>query len=127
MTPEQREEWKSAKAAVDAIDDERKALVAHTNDRWIAAMERLEDAEVAAERISYCEGCSEPIFEGDRYHSGGDVDLCENCAPSYQNMLDSPGSFMNSEDEPMTKADAERIVALHVEAGGAASDKLVSA
>ncbi len=77
--------------------------------------------------IGWCEGCSKAIREGERHHTGAEVLLCEACAPSYSDMHSSPELFRNSDDEPMTLAQANVIVAKHLAAGGNLEDKVVSA
>jgi hypothetical protein len=124
-----REAWKTAKAELDAIEAERAALVAPTDDRYHAAMQRLDDVETdCGTFIGHCE-CGEPIFEGDRYHRGSDVYLCEPCAPAYADMLAHPESFAGSDDDgqPMTADEAKAIVDAHVAGGGSVEDKMVSA
>lgn len=122
-----KEEWKAAKAEVEAIQKERGALLEPTNERYDAACERLEQVEESCpELVGHCEGCSEPIWEGDRYQSG-DVYLCEKCAPSYADMLADPASFYNSDDEEMSADQAKAICDAHLAAGGSLDDKMVSA
>ena len=72
-----------------------------------------------------CEGCGAGISEGNPTHpcSDGGV-LCKQCAPTYQDMLNHPDSFMNPEDEPMTAAEAKEIVDAHIAAGGSLSDSM---
>lgn len=82
---------------------------------------------MAREIIWHCEGCSKPIREGDKYHAGVDVELCEQCAPSYGDMLAAPSLFRGSDDDAATPDEAKAICDAHVAAGGALSDKLLTA
>lgn len=123
-------DWKAAKAEVEAIEAERAALLAPTQERYDAACDRLElIEEECPERVGVCEGCSEPIWRGDRYSSDPDsgVCLCEECAPSWGDMIDSPDYFRDDDGEPMTPEKAKALCDAHVAAGGSLTDKMVSA
>ena len=76
--------------------------------------------------IGICEGCSRSILDTDAFHSGPDVYLCEDCAPSYSDMAAHPDSFIDMETgEPMTQERAAEIVETWVASGGKVSDKMV--
>jgi len=125
-----REEWKVAKAAVDAIEKEREALLAPTKERYDAALEQLDLIEESLpEHLGRCEGCDEPIWEGDRYAYGNEdcIYLCENCAPSWGDMLVNPDQFVDAEGEYHTPETAKAAVDAHLAAGGSLDDKMVSA
>lgn len=77
------------------------------------------------EHIFTCEGCSKPIFEGDKYHSGSDVELCEVCAPTYADLLNSCSMFKTGEDETVKFQDAMRAYNKHIAFGGSPDDKIV--
>lgn len=119
-------DWKQARAELDAIIDEREALLAPTKERYDAALENIDliEAELG-DHIGCCEGCSHPIFEGDRYHNASDVYLCEACAPSFADMVERPEHFLNADDEPMTAEEADAAAQAHIAAGGSLSDKMV--
>lgn len=123
-----KEAWKAAREALDIIEDERRALLEPTRERLEEAQERLTVIEeTCGSFIGYCE-CGEPIFEGERYHVGSDVYLCEPCAPAYADMLASPQNFRGlDDDETMTPDEAKAIVDAHLAAGGSLDDKMVSA
>lgn len=78
------------------------------------------------EITTHCECCESPIFEGDKYHLGGDVDLCGNCAPSYQDLLNDPTSFVDSEHENLSSERARVIVDKHIAYGGKLTDRILS-
>lgn len=121
-------DWKTARAELDAIIDERTALLAPTKERYETALEKIELIEVElGVHIGWCEGCGHPLFESDRYHNGSDVYLCETCAPSYADMVERPDSFRNVDDEPMTAEEADVLAQDHLAAGGSLEDKMVSA
>lgn len=140
---DKRAEWKAARAALDVIEKRREEMIvdiklafeqerdrrwAKSNARYYKARERLDSIEGdIGEPFTFCEGCAEPIFEGDNYHNGSDVALCLECSPSYEDMLSSPGNFLNFEtDEPMTAAEAQAIADAHVAAGGSLTDKIAA-
>lgn len=76
------------------------------------------------EPFTHCEGCSRPIFDGENYHAGHDVDLCPDCAPSFADLLAQPESFADAEGEALTSAAAKEIYDAHIAAGGSADDKI---
>lgn len=76
------------------------------------------------EIISHCEGCSKPLYDGDSYHTGADVDLCVDCAPDYDDLLVMPGSFQDADGEPLTPEAAQAIYDAHIAAGGDPGDKI---
>lgn len=127
-----REDWKAAKAALDAIEAERDALIDPIKMRF---KDRIDAAETALELIeahtgeyfSTCEGCLEPIFDGDKSHAGSDSRMCEECAPAWADMLSSPEHFEDTETgDPMTPDQAKALCDAHVAAGGSLNDKMVS-
>lgn len=122
-------EWLQAKAEVDAIEKERSALLQPTKDRYEAAYNRLETIEDASpERIGRCEGCDMPIWEGERYAYGSEdgIYLCEQCAPSWADMLANPAYFVDADGEFHTAETAKAAVDAHLAAGGSLDDKMVS-
>ena len=73
MTRPTKEDWKRAKAEVEAIEKEREDLLAPTKERYDAACDKLEIIQdECGDLIGTCVGCTDPIFEGDEYHSGPD-------------------------------------------------------
>ncbi len=122
-----REKWKAAKAALDKIVDERNRLVAHTQEAYLAASEALDEAEDGCgDMISYCTGCAEPIFDGEK-HTGGETPLCLQCAPTYQDLLSSPELFgFDENDEPLSNDAAKKIVNDYVASGGSLSDSMAT-
>lgn len=123
-------EWKEAKAAVEAIEAERAALLEPIRERYDAACERLEMIEDdCPELVGRCEGCMDPIWEGERYAYDNEngVHICEECAPSWGDMLANPEQFHDDECEPFTPERAKAAVDAHLAAGGSLTDKMVSA
>jgi hypothetical protein len=138
-----REAWKAARKALNEIEAERGALtaalrqefaakcqelLAPTEDRYRAAQEHFDQVQdKSGEPICFCEGCDEPIFEGEAYHRGADVTgLCATCAPTYGDMRDHHENFKNADDEPMGAEEAQRLVDEHLAAGGSLDDKLIA-
>lgn len=122
-------DWQAAKAAVVEIEKEREALLATTKDRYDAACDHLELIEEACpERVGRCEGCAEPIWQGDRYayDSTNAVWLCEPCAPEWGEMLENPDHFVGHDGEYLTAEQAKAMVDAHLAAGGKLTDKMVS-
>lgn len=119
-------EWKEARAALDAIERERAGLLAPTFERFKAATAALEEIEDELGEPRLCE-CGEPVFEDEPCHYGGDVLLCVQCAPTYADMLQTPGAFLGSDMESMTPEQAQAAVDAHLAAGGSLTDKMVSA
>jgi hypothetical protein len=136
-----REDWKETRRALLALKQRRDDMVldiklAFEKERdriWAKTQTRYQNLRAKfdeiggdlGEPVGYCEGCEEPIFEGDAYHTGEDVCLCVNCAPSYADMVEHPESFRGENDEPMTAAEADAIAEAHIAAGGSAEDKMV--
>ena len=125
-----KDDWKAAKAALATIEAERNALVEPTNARFAEAVERLEavvEELDCGDFLGTCVGCSEPIFEGDRYHSGPDENACAECAPSFADMLAQPQHFLDyTTDDEMTPERARAICDAHIAKGGSLTDKMVS-
>ncbi len=124
MTP--REKWKAAKADLDAVWAERDALVAHLDDRLDAASEAEDLARDALpDLIGNCEGCSEPIFEGDLY-LGGEYPTCRKCSPTWRDLADRPEDFVFPDGEPPTAETVKAAIAAHMASGGALSDSMAT-
>jgi hypothetical protein len=137
-----RDDWKQTRKALLALKQRREDMVldiktafeqerdrrwAKTQARYQNLRAKFDEIEVEiGEPLGFCEGCDEPIFVGEAYHTGEDVCLCANCAPSYADMAASPQNFRGANDEPMTKQEAETILQAHVSAGGSPDDKMVS-
>jgi len=114
-----------AREVYTAMNAERAKQAARRDDdpEWIEAATRMDEA---GEPLFHCEGCMEPIFEGEAYHAGEDVGLCANCAPSYADMIASHENFRGENDEPMTVEEAKAVADAHVAAGGSIDDKMVT-
>lgn len=124
-----RDDWKAANLALAAIDAERAALLAPTEERRRAARARLYAIEEEiGDYLGSCENCEEPIFEGEPYHNATDVLFCKRCTPTYADMLDNPESYWIDKDEDLhhTPETAKAAVDAHIAAGGSITDKLVS-
>lgn len=137
-----KDDWKKARAEFDELEARRADMVhdiklafeqerdrrwAKTNTRYQNLKAKLDEIEgEIGEPFGFCEGCSEPLFGGDLYHGGIDVYLCQECAPSYADLLTSYDNFRGRDDEdPMTKEEAQAICDAHVAAGGSLEDKMV--
>ena len=75
--------------------------------------------------IDTCENCSEPIFEGEKC-TGGEFNQCEECAPSWQDLLDSPENFQDPDGNLLTLEKVQPHFDAHISAGGKPEDKMVS-
>lgn len=120
-------EWKAAKAAVEEIEKERDSLLLTTKERYDAALERLEEIqENCGELRGRCEGCAEPIFEGDRhsYDRMSGVILCVDCSPDWHDLLREPENFYDAEDVYYTAETARAAADVHLAAGGSLDDKI---
>ncbi len=124
MTP--REKWKAAKADLDAVQAERAALVAHLDDRLDAASEAEDDAHDALpDLVDDCEGCGEPIFDGDPYF-GCEYPTCLGCSPTWQDLTDRPEDFVFPDGEPPTAETVKAAIDAHMASGGSLSDSMAT-
>jgi hypothetical protein len=124
-----KQDWIEAKAAIEAIEKERADLVAHTNERLSAAEERFDEIEEqlsdSGELIDQCEGCSQPIFEGEKHFRCNDgIYLCEECAPTYENLLNDRDFWVNEEGDQMSLERAQELYNAHIAAGGKPTDSM---
>lgn len=124
-TEAQRAAWTAAKAALDAVEAERAALLKPTDERYLTAIEAVEDAEDACQPVSRCEGCGEPIFVGDLMLAG-ETDLCGDCSPTIEDLLKNPESFADAEGEPLTAAAAKAWFDQHIAVGGKPTDSMAT-
>ncbi|GHB33723.1 hypothetical protein GCM10007094_23190 [Pseudovibrio japonicus] len=83
-------DWEVAKATIANIEEERKALLAPTQARYEAALDKLSDIEDDLSGLDgVCEGCDTPIFEGDpHYISADSVMTCRACAPMLSDIVE---------------------------------------
>ncbi len=127
MDKDIREKYKALKARANdlykAAEPEREALRIAESPYW--KMRNLYEELIDGTEVDDCESCGEPIFDDDKRHSGGDVVLCESCAPTYGDMLASPSHFVGIDEAPMTADEARRVCDAHVADGGSLDDKLV--
>jgi hypothetical protein len=124
VTAEDRAAWKAAEAGVIVIEAERATLLEPTNERFDAAKAQLDEIEERTGMPTTCEGCGEPIFPGDKHMPGDDGDLCYGCAPTYADLLTSPGSFTNADELPMTPDQARALYDAHIAGGGKPEDSM---
>lgn len=145
VTPEQREAWIVAKAALDEITAEREKLTQPARLAYERActtllaptQQRFDDATRAFDRINgdlpepieECGSCAEPIFDGDPRHDTDDgPSFCAACAPTFGDMLRHPEMFGTPNDdgdyETMTAEQARAAVDAHLAAGGSLEDKV---
>lgn len=129
-----REAWNIATTELEALEKEMDAATAVAilpfKERYDALEARIEEIEEAGgEFIGRCEGCLEPIWQGERYayDSENSVHMCQRCAPSYQDMLDRPEDFYNADGETLTPDAAKAAVDAHLASGGSLDDKMVQA
>jgi|GEM_PF-2269066 len=106
--------------ALAAIESERAALVAHTDTRYKAARQALDEPlEVLGEPHGHCEGCGVPIFEGDQFGPcDPGVMLCadhtfnlSDCLAQHRQMLASKQWFWIDKSEAEMREDIDAIAA----------------
>lgn len=74
--------------------------------------------------LASCELCGWALRAGDRYQPCEDGPICATCAPTYREMLDDPGSFMDPlTGEELTAEQAQRICNEYLAGGGTLDDK----
>jgi hypothetical protein len=119
-----RDAWKAANAELVAITAERDALLKPSNQRLADAVDKRAAIEAKiGEFLEPCEGCGEPIFEGDVYSTGSDLEkFCVACSPTWQDMIEAPSLFLDNENEPMTAEQAREEFDAYIAAGGKATD-----
>jgi hypothetical protein len=124
-SPEDRGAYKAAFDEICRIEQIREQLVAPTNDIFDAAKRRLEDVvERTGEPVCTCEACGMPVFEGELGFPGPETDLCGACAPTYEELLSTPDSFVDADGDPLG---AERSIAWfeeHIAGGGKPTDSM---
>lgn len=78
------------------------------------------------EESIYCEACGGIIPANTHHHATMERSLCEACAPTYQDIIDTPDNFLNSNEEVMTAEEAHEFVSEHLKMGGELSDKILN-
>ena len=103
----------------DGIDvhDEYKSLT----DAVKKLEDQIEDL-LGVDDAFRCEGCQEPIFDGDKNVTTVDGILCVICAPRFSYILNNPEYFLNGNNEPMCAEEAKAFCDQHIAAGGSLSD-----
>lgn len=127
------------------IKQKYKALMAECDAAWASAepqrrayYEALEPfyqmdaqvdallADVGGDVHGRCEGCAEPVFDSESYANIRDGGiLCLDCAPTHRDLKEHPDYFLNTDDVPMSQAEADAICGAHIAAGGRLDDKKV--
>lgn len=74
----------------------------------------------------HCEACGESIPANIPHHITMECNLCEACAPTYQDIIDTPENFLNNNEEEMTAEEAHELVSEHLKMGGELSDKVLN-
>ena len=128
ITEADRQAWREANRAVEAIEAERQKLLAPTQARYAAAKVALSEIEDRLGGVVVCcEGCGGPVFEGEPY-LGGETPLCRDCAPTCADLLDSQENFVDFDEDgdeiPMTAERARAICDAHLAAGGQLTDSM---
>ncbi|WP_439273576.1 hypothetical protein [Pseudochrobactrum sp. HB0163] len=73
-----------------------------------------------------CEECAAAIAPEAPRHVGYECFLCAACAPTYDDMLNVPGDFLNNDGELKTFKEAVEIARAHIAKGGKLTDKILS-
>lgn len=138
LTIEQRQEFATAWAALDARDAEieaaRKPIDEQLRPFICQAMEVEEAREaliekVGADFVGRCETCDKPLFEGDQgsrpYQDESGIVFCADHGMTYadlqQSWTDIPASE-DDEDQAESRKQALAMVDGHVASGGALTD-----
>lgn len=124
---ELKQQWIAANALVERLDADRRKLLESSEQEWLAALIEFEKLDVLLDdhdTCIRCEVCTTPIMIGDRYH-GGPTPTCEECAPSYQDLIDEPDSFTDGDGLPVDPEALKAEYDAHIANGGSADDKMV--
>jgi hypothetical protein len=126
ITDHDRAAWKAAHARVEASEAAIRAATAPLRAEAAAAQEALDEIEERTGVGELCISCSEPLFETEPgLHDSDGGRICEGCSPDYAELLRSPETFTNMDEEPMTPEQARYIYDAHIAAGGKPTDKFV--
>jgi len=122
-----KQRWAAANERVELLDQRRYKILEPTQQEWLEAQTAFQNVveECQKQDAILCEQCATPIFPGDQYHAA-ETPLCLLCAPSYQDLVDNPDMFINSDDE--SPANPEALKAWfddHIANGGKPDDKMV--
>lgn len=73
-----------------------------------------------------CRGCYRTLDVNDRYYPGIDCVLCVGCAPTFEDLLNEPTSFVERDDdmEPLCREKRQATLDEHVAAGGRPTDSM---
>lgn len=122
----EKQTWMEATNDLDVIMEERRQLLAPTEDRYNRAMSHLADVEEGfSDKVDRCMACGDPIFPDEKRGNGGDGSLCVDDAHSYQDMLENYTEFWDAEENALTIGRAKEIIDKHLAGGGKLSDKIV--
>ncbi|WP_296100280.1 hypothetical protein [uncultured Agrobacterium sp.] len=122
-----KQRWAAANERVELLDQKRYKLLEPTQQEWLEAQTAFQNVveECQKQDAILCEQCAAPIFPGDRYHAAV-TPLCLQCAPAYQDLIDNPEMFVNSDDESPSNPEALKAwFDEHIAAGGKPDDKMV--
>ena len=126
ISDDDRTAYKSASDALDAIEAQRHALLQPTAAAYGAALVALDALqERLGEPECICEGCGRHVFPGEPW-LGGETPLCGACAPTYADLVASPGLFGDDDGEPLTPEAARALHDAHLAAGGSPGDSLAT-
>ncbi|MCA1490128.1 hypothetical protein I6F11_04240 [Ensifer sp. NBAIM29] len=120
-----KQRWREASALVDQIDEERMELLRPTEKNWHAALDALQFVNDQCEAHDHlrCDGCEAPIFQDDAY-SGGYSILCEECSPTYQELIEDHEAFVDGDGKPATPEQCREWFDAHIAAGGSPTDSM---
>ncbi|AYC99986.1 hypothetical protein [Neorhizobium sp. NCHU2750] len=91
-----------------------------------ARQTKAEDLSPEETAIATCEACGKHIQEGEPYLWGPETDLCGECAPTYQALIDEPEGFVNADGEPLTPEQCSAWFDEHIAGGGKATDSIAT-
>lgn len=122
-----KQRWAAANERVELLDQQRYKLLEPTQQEWLEAQTAFQNVveECQKEDAILCEQCAAPIFPGDQYHASI-TPLCIQCAPTYQDFIDTPDVFLDPDDEqPLQPETLKAWFDEHIASGGKPEDKLV--
>lgn len=125
-----REDFIAAKRTLDAA---YKAYVDTPEYKaWSEAFDKLEEIkDELGDETHTCEGCGDPIFDGDPmcYSAEDSIATCVDCSPTWQDFKNRPEDFYRWDESAQdmlyhTAESAAPFIEAHLAKGGSLSDSM---